>query len=43
MHRTQQAEWMRRLDRDLDNLRLAVQTGQARSDADSVLRLTGAL
>ena len=43
MHRAQQAAWMRRLDRDLDNLRVAVRTGRARSDAESVLRLTGAL
>jgi predicted ATPase/DNA-binding CsgD family transcriptional regulator/transcriptional regulator with XRE-family HTH domain len=43
IHRAQQAAWMRRLDSELDNLRLAVRTGQARSDSDSVLRLTGAL
>jgi predicted ATPase/DNA-binding CsgD family transcriptional regulator len=43
LHRAQQAEWMQRLDRDLDNLRLAVKTGQVRSNADSVLRLSGAL
>src|SRR5580765_534486 len=43
MHRAQQAAWMRRLDRDLDNLRVAVRTGRARSDTESVLRLTGAL
>ena len=43
MHRAEQAAWMRRVDRDLDNLRLAVRTGRARSDAESVLRLAGAL
>jgi non-specific serine/threonine protein kinase len=43
IHRAQQAAWMRCLDRDLDNLRLAVRIGRTRSDADSVLRLTGAL
>lgn len=43
MHHAQQAAWMRRVDRELDNLRLAVRTGRARSDADTVLRLTGAL
>ena len=43
IHGAQQATWLRRLDRDLDNLRAAVRTGRARSDADSVLRLAGAL
>jgi non-specific serine/threonine protein kinase len=43
MHRAEQAAWMRRLDRDLDNLRRAVRTAHARSDAESVLRLAGAL
>jgi len=43
MHRAEQAAWMRRLDRDLDNLRLAVRTAHARSDAESALRLAGAL
>jgi non-specific serine/threonine protein kinase len=43
IHRARQAVWMRRLDRDLDNLRLAVRTARARTDAESVLRLAGAL
>jgi non-specific serine/threonine protein kinase len=43
IHRAQQAVCMRRLDRDLDNLRLAVRTARARSDAESVLRISGAL
>src|SRR5262249_23757086 len=33
LHRAKQAAWMRRLDRDLDNLRLAIRTAHARSDA----------
>ncbi len=43
MHRAQQAAWMRRLDRDLDNIRLAIRTAHARSDAESALRVAGAL
>lgn len=43
IHRAEQAVWLRRLDRDFENLRLAVRTAQARGDAESVLRLTGAL
>ncbi|HEY3062151.1 MAG TPA: LuxR C-terminal-related transcriptional regulator [Chloroflexota bacterium] len=43
LHRAEQAAWMRRLDRDLDNVRVAVRTGRARSDAESVLRVAGAL
>jgi predicted ATPase/DNA-binding CsgD family transcriptional regulator len=43
LHRFDQAMWLRRLDRDLDNIRLAVRTGRAHSDAESVLRLAGAL
>lgn len=43
MHRAQQTAWMLRIDRDLDNLRAAVRTAHARSDAESALRLGGAL
>jgi len=43
IHRSQQAAWVRRLDSDLDNMRAAIRTANARSDAESVLRLVGAL
>jgi non-specific serine/threonine protein kinase len=43
LHRADQVAWIHRLDEDLDNVRLAVRTGLARGDADSVLRLTGGL
>lgn len=43
IHRADQVDWIHRLDEDLDNLRLAVRTGLARRDANSVLRLTGGL
>ena len=43
MHGSRQVEWMLRLDRDLDNLRVAVRTAHVHSDAECVLRLTGAL
>ncbi|HET7486673.1 MAG TPA: LuxR C-terminal-related transcriptional regulator [Acidimicrobiales bacterium] len=43
IHRGDQAVWIRRLDADLDNLRLAVRTSHGRGDAESALRLAGAL
>ncbi len=43
MHRAQQAAWMLRLDRELDNLRVAIRTAHQREDGESALRLAGAL
>jgi non-specific serine/threonine protein kinase len=43
IHGPDQLAWIQRLDGDLDNLRLAVRTGHAQADADSVLRLAGSL
>lgn len=43
IHQADQVAWIHRLDEDLDNIRLAVRTGLARGDADSVLRLAGGL
>jgi non-specific serine/threonine protein kinase len=43
IHGADQVAWIHRLDEDLDNVRLAVRTGLARGDVDSVLRLTGGL
>lgn len=43
IHRPDQVAWIRRLDEDLDNVRLAVRTALAVGDADSVLRIAGGL
>ena len=43
MHRAEQAAWAGRIDRDLDNLRSAVRSAETASDADTALRIAGAL
>lgn len=43
IHRPDQVAWIRRLDEDLDNVRLAVRTALVVGDADSVLRIAGGL
>jgi non-specific serine/threonine protein kinase len=39
----QQVEWLRRLDREFDNMRATVQRAERRGDAAPILRLAGAL
>lgn len=43
IHRAEQAAWIHRLDADMDNLRLAMQTCHARGDVEDALRLVGGL
>ena len=43
LHRAEQAGWLRRLDRDFDNLRTAIKTAHDRADSERALRLAGAL
>jgi non-specific serine/threonine protein kinase len=38
-----QVEWLRRLDREFDNIRAAIQRAERTGDADTILRLAGAL
>ena len=43
IHRADGVRWVKRLDADLDDVRLAVGTAQSRGDAETVFRIAGAL
>ncbi len=43
MHGPRQAQWLRRLDREFDNIRAVLRRAEERGDAETVLHLAGAL